>query len=276
MSEPDDRLSTEERRVAERVRRLSAPRPDPAYRARLQREFVAGTLASPSAVIGVAPPAERPRTLWDTLLIPAAVGVLVLGGLIFNRGPGWQVLDVAGSGAMEVNGRSIPLSERGRLGRALAGGARLRLPEGASLTVTAPGRLAVEITSGTEAALSAPPARWLGRIATAQVSSGEIRITTGARFHGSRLDVKTPEAAVEVTGTTLAVICEPTGTCVCVMAGVVRVGARGQPMVAVPAGRRRYVFHDGRRAEQAEMRPIERVKLGEMERQNPAGVAGGP
>lgn len=264
-------MEPEERRAAEAVRGLSAPRPDAAYRARLQREFVAGSLTSPWVAGTISPHAEEhPRGMWDSLLVPAVAAVLVVAGLLFNRGPGWQVLGVTGTGSAQVNGRTIALDRPEEIGRAIRDGARVHLPPGVSMTVSAPGRMAVEITPETEAELSAPPARWLGRLASARVAQGEIRITTGERFHGARFEVTTPEARVEVRGTTLAVICEPTGTCVCVMDGVVRVGAHGQPMVDVPAGRRRYVFHDGRPPEQAEMRPIERVKLGEMMEHRPA------
>jgi len=92
-----------------------------------------------------------------------------------------------------------------------------------------------------------------------------VRAVTGPAFHGARLAVETPEARVEVTGTTLAIICEPTGTCVCVLDGRVRVGTRGGAgMADVSAGRRRYVFSDGRPDESAAMRPNEHVALGEF------------
>ena len=257
-----------ERQAAELVRSLPAPRPDPAYRTRMRREFVSGSLRPPAAM----PDAEEAeRRWWDSMLVPAAAGLLVLAGLLLNQGPGWQLLEVQGQGTTLVNGRPVAASEHAALARALRRGGRLALPEGVSLTVTAPGNMAVEITPGTEAMLSAPPSRWLGRIASAEVSSGELRFTTGERFPGSHLRVKTPEARIEVTGTTLAVIREPKGTCVCVMDGVVRVGVEGQPMVAVPAGRRRFVYRDGRPPALDEMLPVERAKLGEMMARHPAG-----
>jgi len=55
---------------------------------------------------------------------------------------------------------------------------------------------------------------------------GEIRVTTGPSFPGAHLDVSTPVAAIEVSGTTFAVILEPHGTCVCVLEGTVKVGRR--------------------------------------------------
>jgi hypothetical protein len=159
MSERGDPREPEERRAAELVRALSAPRPDPVYRARLKREFVAGSLTSPS-IAGTISGEESPRRgVWDTLLVPAAAAVLVVAGLVLNRGPGWQVLEVRGTGSAQVNGHTIALSERARLARAIREGARIRLPAGVSMTLAAPGRLAVEITPETEAALSASVAR---------------------------------------------------------------------------------------------------------------------
>jgi ferric-dicitrate binding protein FerR (iron transport regulator) len=258
-----------ERRTAELVRALPTPRPDPAFRARLLQEFLAGSLPAPAAAAAPLAPA---RPWWDSMLVPAAAGLLVLAGLLVNQGPGWEVLETQGEGTALVNGRALPLGDRAALAHAMQGGARLRLPEGVSLTIAAPGRLAVEVTPGTEARLGAPPARWLGRIASAEVESGELRITTGERFPGSHLMVKTPEANVVVTGTTLAVIRELQGTCVCVMDGMVHVGVQGQPMMEIPAGRRRYFYRDGRPPAQDEMLPTERTKLGEMMARHPAGA----
>ena len=61
-------------------------------------------------------------------------------------------------------------------------------------------------------------------------------------------------------------ICEPTGTCVCVFEGVVDVAAMGGTTEPVSAGRRRFVFNDGRAPVVAEMRPGEHDRLGEMHR----------
>ena len=56
--------------------------------------------------------------------------------------------------------------------------------------------------------------------------------------------MRAPEVRVEVTGTTLAVIREPQGTCVCVLEGAVRMGGPREPMATVPHGHLRYVFGD--------------------------------
>jgi len=158
----------------------------------------------------------------------------------------------------------VSLTSRVELTRAMRAGARLVVPLGAELEVMSPAGLVIQVVAGTEIVLPATPGRWMHRRVTGTIRRGEIRVTTGSAFAGAVLHLHTPEAAVEVTGTTFAVICEPTGTCVCVHDGSVKVGARGGTMEAVPHGRRRYVFNDGRAPESAEIRPVEDTKLGEF------------
>jgi len=67
-----------------------------------------------------------------------------------------------------------------------------------------------------------------------------------------------------VTGTTVAVIRESVGTCVCVMDGEVRMGSHAGSMGPIESGMRRFMFNDGRPVEEAEMRPVERIALAEM------------
>jgi hypothetical protein len=74
-----------------------------------------------------------------------------------------------------------------------------------------------------------------------------------------------PVAAVEVAGTTLAVIIEAAGTCVCVFEGKAMVGrlraGGGADMSPVPGGSRCFVFQDQRPPESREIRAEEAVKL---------------
>jgi ferric-dicitrate binding protein FerR (iron transport regulator) len=73
-----------------------------------------------------------------------------------------------------------------------------------------------------------------------------VRIVTGPRFRGAVLRVVTPEADVEVIGTTLAVIRDATATCVCAFEGSVRMGPRTLELETVPPGMRRFLYNDGR------------------------------
>jgi hypothetical protein len=193
----------------------------------------------------------------------AAAALLVVGAGWFNRGPDWTLASATGSGFAVIDDRPILLTDQARLAQSLRRGGKVRLT-GGSLELATTGQMAIEITPGTDAMVPPLAGRWFARRMRAEVHSGEIRVTTGRSFHGARLAVTTPEASVMVTGTTLAVICESTGTCVCVMEGRVMMGPHGAPMMPIESGRRRYVFNDGRPPEEAEMRPVEKDALGTM------------
>jgi ferric-dicitrate binding protein FerR (iron transport regulator) len=111
----------------------------------------------------------------------------------------------------------------------------------------------------------------------ARLQSGEVRFVTGPRFRGARLTVATPEAQIEVSGTTLAVIRDSVSTCVCVLSGTVRIGPAEGAMETVPAGRRRALFRDGRTPHEMTLSPMESMKLGVLrERCLPALERGAP
>jgi hypothetical protein len=296
MSDRLDDLSPDARRARDAVKELSRPRPEASFRSRVKRAFIDGTIAGarvPTAGSAAGPKPARPALArppaatasqpwwrsrpWMTALVPAAgiaAAAIAVAGL--NRGPAWEVVDASGEGIAVVNGRPIPVGHREDLTRAMRGGARVVMTSGASLVIASPGQMVMQITSASDVTLPASVGRWFARAVRAAVRTGEIRVTTGRDFHGARLYVATPEADVRVTGTTLAVIREPRGTCVCVMEGVVDVGAHGQAMAAVTAGHRRYIFNDGRAPEQDVMRPVERVKLGELRDQHQAQMGRSP
>jgi len=283
--EPEATLTPAERRARDAVRALPRPEADAAFRARLQREFVSGGIASPAregagarrpvrAETGRGP--SRPWTGWAAPLTWAAAAVIVVASVIgLNRGARWQVSGVRGTGIAIVDRRPIPLEHLDQLSLALHAGAGVEVPVGADVELALPGELMMEATSGTKLVLPGAPGHWFGRRTAGRImSEGELRITTGPSFHGARLELETPEARIQVTGTTLAVICEPQGTCVCVLEGKVQVGPRTGAMAEVTGGRRRYLFKDGRAPEMADMRRPERGPLGELREQlerSPAG-----
>jgi len=257
-------LTPDEARARDAVRGLGNPGADPAFRARLKRDFTTGKIGASRVLVLPAPWYRRPA--FRLALVPAALAVLVAGVMgvlaMTDRGPGWTLMTARGSGAAMVDGAPVSLASRADLTRAIHAGARVSLPADAELELMSKAGLVVQLTENTEVMLPASPGRWMNRSVTGVVRRGEIRVTTGSAFHGARLRFETPDADVVVTGTTLAVICEPTGTCVCVQSGAVMVGARGGSMERVPEGRRRYVFNDGRPPESAEIRPNEGVQLG--------------
>jgi ferric-dicitrate binding protein FerR (iron transport regulator) len=271
MNAPDrERRTPDEQRASEAVRALSSPPVDAAYRERLKRQFASGALQAPARPSrATVPPWRRPALAWVALPAAAAAALFVVSAL--NRGPTWELVASHGSGEAVVDGVPVPLSRADELGRRLKHGVRVRLPENGEIEIALRGQIAMQVAPGTDLTLPAAAGRWFGRSAHANVAHGELRITTGAAFHGARLAVETPEAMVDVTGTTLAVICEPAGTCVCVLEGRVRVAGQAEGAgVMVREGRRRYVFNDARPPESAEIRPNEMVSLREFRDQRHA------
>lgn len=255
-----DALSADEARTRQTVRALEPPRAEPAFRERLKRDFVIGRVGERPAL--VMPVAWHRRRVWRVALVPVAAALLVVTVWVTDRGPGWSVMASRGDGRAVVDGVEVPMSSRADLARRMRPGARVAVPADGELELASASGMIVQVTAGSEVTLPRTPGRWFNRRVSGEVRRGEIRVTTGDAFRGARLSVRTPEVMVEVTGTTLAVICEAAGTCVCVYDGVVEVGAHGGGMEAVPSGRRRFVFNDGRPPESAGIRPMENTKLG--------------
>ncbi len=181
---------------------------------------------------------------------------------ILNQAPPWTALPGAGSGRVLVNGVPIPVSDYHRVTRALAPGARVRLESDQDLDILSSGVLALQLTPGTEAVLPPAPGRWFGRSGVSRVDRGLLRVTTGLRFDGAHLAIVTPDATVHLTGTTVTVIADPAGTCVCVLEGTADVQGRRGEIVRVSPGTRCDIARDERKAPRAgEIRMAERPKL---------------
>jgi hypothetical protein len=246
------------RRAQQALRALAPVAADPEFRARLREAFETGHFTSrPARVVPLAPP----RFGWLKLAAPLAAAAALVAVLMLNQAPRWQVSASTGFGVAVIDGRPVPMKHLDQLARAVRPGARIEIPRDGELELTLPGQMMIELTPGTTFTVPDVPGRWFDRSSRADLRAGEVRVTTGARFAGAQLAISTPEAEIEVSGTTLAVIREPEGTCVCVLEGHVMVG-KPDAMVAVPGGRRRYVFADpALPPESAEMRAIERVSL---------------
>lgn len=263
------------------LRGTPPPAPDPEYRARLKEAFAIGAIEHPATGspahepdrIGPAPllpptpipiPRRRQSALWTGLAAAAAILIAVLAG-VFNRGPEWTLTAVRGEGEVRLDGVAVAASDLEGMARSIRPGVQIEVPPGVEVDLMADRVIAMSLTGGTDLTVPPTPPRWFARRAELHVRSGQIRVTTGPSFPGAHLDVSTPVAAIEVTGTTFAVILEPHGTCVCVLEGTVKVGRRDtHKMGDVPAGRLRFVFRDSREPVYEEMRPLERTKLAEF------------
>lgn len=255
-------LTPERERARDAVRGLARPRPDPEFRATLKRAFVQGAIPAAAAPVEPTVAAREPSWWRHPLglrwaLAPAALAVLAVALVIADRGPGWKLAAATGDGVVVLGDRPISARHGEELQTWMRPGTRVRVSEGTTLEILTAGTLAFQISPGTEFYVPKAPGRWFDRGIEARVLQGEVRITTGPRFPGAALRVTTPEAEIELRGTTIAVICEPAGTCVCVHDGVAMVGAAGGPLTPVRPGERRFVFRDGTTPEHAHIRETE-------------------
>ena len=83
---------------------------------------------------------------------------------------------------------------------------------------------------------------------------------TGRRFTGRRLRVELPDAAVEISGTTFAVIRNAEGSCVCVLEGTVTMRDATGTAGVMPL-HRRVVPPRGEPPRDEPIRTMERMKL---------------
>lgn len=254
-------IPVEAERAGRAVRALERPVPDPAYRVHLGQAFASGTIARPGRA--AAPAWLRPPVLhWVAAPLAAAAALLLV--VVLNQGPRWELAAASGAGVAVVDGRPIPMNHTADLARALRPGAHVAIPAGTALELAAAGHMLIHFTPGSEFVVPKRPGRWIGRSVPVQLERGHMRIACVAAARPPTLMVHTPEAVVQVAGNTLTVICEPGGTCVCVLEGAAMAGHAADLMARIEPGRRRFFFNDGRAAEDDVMRPEEREALLEM------------
>ena len=191
-----------------------------------------------------------------------AAGIL-LAVLLWNlnQGPEWEVVASQGNGVIWVDGEKIAAGNLYSLKNRIRPGVGITVGPGANLDLQLENTVLFQLTPGTEITLPDTPFRYLGRGMKGEVRNGELRITTGPDFAGVNLSLQTNEVDIQVTGTTLAVICESFGSCVCVFEGEVFMGPRGEEMEKVPAQKRKTIFNDGRPPLLEDIRGMERMKL---------------
>ena len=256
----DQEKQTEEQRVAESaVRGLGLPKANPDFRARLRQEFASGSIRPQLKLV---PNLARGRGIgpWMGAFAAAAAALVLIAGWA-NQGPRWTVHRLEGAGTITVDDHNFPASQAEQISAALHPGAVLHLSEDATLDLNAGSTMVLELAPGSNVRLPGSPGRWWSRRVAAQVMAGNLRISTGQAFHGASLMVKGRDAEALVTGTTLTVICDDVGTCVCVREGRVDVRRPNSPMVSVPEGQLMFTPRDGAPSVCHGMRPDERIAL---------------
>ena len=129
MKDRDMNLTPEEKRVQEAIRDLGVVDADEAFRERLKRDFVRGTIEERQGPLGYRV-AFRPA--WQiAFLIAAAVTAGFL--LFWARGPSWKVHAVLGKGKITVNGQMVDSDASGRLAELIQPRAKIQVSEGTAL-----------------------------------------------------------------------------------------------------------------------------------------------
>jgi ferric-dicitrate binding protein FerR (iron transport regulator) len=255
----------QERRIREAIRSAGDVRADAAFRERLKREFMEGTIPEPATS------REEPRDhrlhLWWWVLVPAAAVVLLFAVLLPRPtpSPAWVVHAVEGEGQFEIDGQTLAVDQREFLAEALGSGGRIRLLEGVSLDLLLDDRLILQLDEQADVTVPVPPER--GEVGTliSEVHHGELRVKSGPGFHGTELDIVTAEGRTEIVGTIVSVYKGDGFTCVCVLEGTAMIGADGARLEEIPQGMRKVMFDDGRPPMVTEIQPQHEAGLMEFE-----------
>jgi hypothetical protein len=313
MDDAED-IDPRQKQIEELLQSLPEPKPpSEEFVARLRSEFAAGTIRpgpfatdseekpwleddrrDEASATPDAPPAEaasggeipgpeaRPRVVrfpWRFVFPVAAAAAILLVVFVLNRGSGPGNITAQGNGTIHIGDETFPFSEAEEFTHRLQPGTKFAV-EGdmsALLDLLYPGNLAVQATPGVTMTVPQPPGRWFGRTSKFQIDRGEVRVVTGPDFAGSLLRIRTPGTSVEVLGTTLAVLCDPCSTCVCVLDGTARMKDRSGEMVRVPPGMRNTIFNElDQPLIKEPIRPSERMKLQMLQQSSKSGLTGKP
>ena len=257
----------QQRKAREAVGSLGRVPADPDFRAGLRDRFVARVMEDGDQAGRQPRPADQPDTgtgtkplgrpfAWGRVLVPlAAAAVLAVVLIGMNPLPGPRVLQVAGEGVVQVDGRDFSAEDEAGIAEALQPGSRVTLEGDVSLDLVYPGTLAMRLEAGSEFLLPRRPGRWFARQVEAELPLGEVSIRTGPELAGGRLNVTTPEGEILITGTLVSVYRNPELICVCLFEGSASVSTAEADLGAIPPRKRWVVFNDGRQPALLDIEP---------------------
>jgi hypothetical protein len=267
MKDRDDKMTPEKQRVREAIREVGPVRADPAFRERLKRDFVSGTIGERKA-----PAKPRffllPAWQFASMLVAAVAAWLLIQ--VFQA-PSWQIHAVLGKGWIKVDDRQVDARDFEPLDELVRPGARIRVDEEAALDIRGGDVILIELAGGSDVTLPGAPRRWFAKPLESVLHSGEIRLQTGPGFAGHTLTVRTAEGRIRVTGTALSVYKGDDFTCVCVLEGTARIGKDEARMEDVGAGLRKVMFSGDRPSKVVDIEPHHAEELVKFLERN-AGV----
>ena len=260
------KVAEKERRIREAIRSTGDVRADTAFRARLKREFIDGTISAPAV------PRDEPRARtmprWWWILVPAAAAVLLFVLFLPGPAPTWVVQRVHGEGQVEIEGATLATGEPDLVARALRSGGRVRVPDGVSLDLRLDDLMLLALVAGTDATVPAPPGPDAEGPLIAEVHAGDFMVKTGPGFPGTELHILTTEGRTEIVGSVVAVYQGDGYTCVCVLKGTARVGADEEHLEEITQGMLKIMFGDGSPAIVADIASNHKADLKEFDERN--------
>jgi len=261
------RLGEQERRIQEAIRSTREVRADPAFRERLKREFVQGTLSEPAPPRTERPVHRSPRWWWILAPAAAAAALLLFVFLFPGTAPTWELQAVNGEGQIEIGGQSLSLDEPALIARALSAGGRIKVPDGLSVDLRLDDRLVLRLAEGADVTVPLLAERDTAGPLISEVRHGDLRIKTGPGFPGDAMHILTPEGRTEIVGTVISVYRGTGYTCVCVLEGTARVGEDEARLEDVPEGRLKVMLADGSPSIMEEIAPSHEAALQEFNEQ---------
>lgn len=274
----DDRtgVTADEVNALAALKRAEPPAVPAEVRERIRRAFLTGEAASSPVHRSSSMPRARSGQRWGraagmaaALVAVAAVAVLVRAGL--QPAGSWRVTEVAGPRGIKLP--AGPVAPAGvPVPGTIVGRGPIRVGASSELELGLDSRLRLRLLPGTEAALPAAPARWLGRTRTLEVRAGEVFGATRGPL-GFRLRLSTPEAEAVLSGTSFAVIRNHEATCFCLYRGRLDITERrqGRPL-QLPGEHRVLIYRDGRPPRVEPITDRERMKLSMMDAAGPPPV----
>ncbi len=157
------------------------------------------------------------RAFWFGAAGLGAAVTFLLFVTTTNGGAPW-IIDAAHG--IAVNGRIVPDDSLRTTPSAAREGAKLVIQPGGVLRISLPGGTAtLEAEPGAALTMPQGPGRWVGRAAGIVLDAGELRVTTGEGFSGSRLHFDTPVSAIDVTSGTVSLRATADSTMACMLEG---------------------------------------------------------
>jgi ferric-dicitrate binding protein FerR (iron transport regulator) len=241
------------RRLADEVRDLATPPPDPLFRARLCADFISGTIAETNHS-RAGRPRPKPGSIGLWVGVPAVMATLVALVVLTGDGPRWEVTAAEGGGVVTAGSGVVAVADRADLENLVAAGGEFETGSDVTLDVRWRDIVALSLAPGTRVTLPSPEEAAMRKISVA-LALGEASVRTGAGFAGHSLIVTTAEGEATVTGTAFDVYKNSEVTCVCVVEGEVDIRDATGDIERVPAGMRKVMFADGREAQVLPLAP---------------------